>query len=324
MHQILCGFHFKATASQHKQLCSFATYPHFLPILNLLNHFHCYGQSSPICLSCLLFHIPQSWGHKLQFFSPTLFHPLEKQGYRLAELLYQIYLSVKPLEWARIRSAFSCCCYSAKPGMCVCSHRRPVSFDWPSYSWGSCLARRSSPNGHKSLQLTIILARFIRSVFAYDWWAYVFESLCNFPQCSRSLLTELMLITRVLSRDCSSAMAATWLPNIAAIKPKRWEELRTEQGEKRSKRRENWECLCVSEEAWESSVHKEGLRKSSKEEKHDQSSRSSATTVNHFRAEIQKQGRARERGRERSDRILKDWLNLSKIRGLKVKKYKNI
>lgn len=58
----------------------------------------------------------------------------------------------------------------------------------------------------------------------------------------------------------------------------------------------------LSEKAWESSVHKGDLRKSSKEEKHDQSSRSSATTVNHTRAEVQKRETGREawRGRRES------------------------
>lgn len=40
----------------------------------------------------------------------------------------------------------------------------------------------------------------------------------------------------------------------------------------------------MSEEAWESSVHRGELIKCGKEKKHDQSSRSSAMTVNHTRA----------------------------------------
>lgn len=77
VHQILCGFpskHFKASASQQKQLCSFATYPHFLPIVNLSSLL--WLQLS-IKSQLLALHIPPSRGHKPQFLSPTLFSSLE-------------------------------------------------------------------------------------------------------------------------------------------------------------------------------------------------------------------------------------------------------
>ena len=76
----------------------------------------------------------------------------------------------------------------------------------------------------------------------------------------------------------------------------------------------------MCEEAWESSVHRGELRKCGKEEKHDQSSRSSTATVNHTRAEVHKQDteRDREKGeveRGRIDSVVqKDKLNLSKKR----------
>lgn len=164
----------KPFQSQHKQLCSFATYPHFLPILNLSSLF--WPQLS-IKSQLPASHIPQSWGHKLQFSSPTLFNPLENRdtGWR-SHCIKSICRLNLLQSGAWIRPAFSCC-YSAKPGVSVCLHRRPVSFDGPSYSWSSWLARRSSPNGHKSLRLTITMVRVIRSVCL---WLFTCEYLCNF------------------------------------------------------------------------------------------------------------------------------------------------
>lgn len=50
----------------------------------------------------------------------------------------------------------------------------------------------------------------------------------------------------------------------------------------------------MSEEAWESSVYRGELTKCGEEEKHDQSSSSSATTVNHATAEVHKEVAGRE------------------------------
>lgn len=66
---------------------------------------------------------------------------------------------------------------------------------------------------------------------------------------------------------------------------------------RRMTRKEKGESLCVSEEAWESSVHRRELRKCGKEGKHDQSSRSSATTVNHTSPSPSPHARDGERGR---------------------------
>lgn len=55
----------------------------------------------------------------------------------------------------------------------------------------------------------------------------------------------------------------------------------------------------MSEEAWESSVHGRELTKCGEEEKHDQSSRSSATTVNHTRAAREKERESEEGELER-------------------------
>lgn len=68
--------HFLASASQsqQKQLCSFATHPHFLPIVNLSSML--WLQLS-IKSQLLALHIPPSRGHKPQFLSPTLFSSLE-------------------------------------------------------------------------------------------------------------------------------------------------------------------------------------------------------------------------------------------------------
>lgn len=146
--------HFKATSSQNKQLCSFATYLHFMPILDPSLLF--WPQLS-IKSQLPAFHIPQSGGRKLQFSSPTLFNSLENRNTSWRSgCIKSIYRLNLLQSGAWIRPVFSCCCYSAKPGACVCLHRRPVSFDGPSYSWSSWLARRSSPNGHKSVRLTVI------------------------------------------------------------------------------------------------------------------------------------------------------------------------
>lgn len=69
--------HFKATSSQNKQLCSFATYLHFMPILDPSLLF--WPQLS-IKSQLPAFHIPQSGGRKLQFSSPTLFNSLENRN----------------------------------------------------------------------------------------------------------------------------------------------------------------------------------------------------------------------------------------------------
>lgn len=70
---------------------------------------------------------------------------------------------------------------------------------------------------------------------------------------------------------------------------------RRKAGLGKEKRRKS---VCVSEEAWESFVHRGELRKCGKEEKHDQSSRSSAVTVNHTRAQVHKQETGSERERK--------------------------
>lgn len=73
----LHGFQFKATAIQHKQLCSSATYPHVLPILNLsLLFWPALSTKSQLPA----FHIPQSWRHNLQFFPSHTPQPLQKTG----------------------------------------------------------------------------------------------------------------------------------------------------------------------------------------------------------------------------------------------------
>lgn len=96
-------------------------------------------------------------------------------------------------------------------------------------------------------------------------------------------------------------MAATWLHFLAKYhchQAKKMSRIKDRGGRrKKGEKKGKGESLCVSEEAWESSVHRGELRKCGKEEKHDQSSRSSASAVNHTRAEVHKQETGRERGR---------------------------
>lgn len=120
---------FKATASQHKQLCSCATYLHFV---NLSSLFWLCPISS---LSCLLFAFLGHGDISLSFPLPHSVAPLENRDTDWRSRCIKSICRLNLLQSeAWIRSAFSCsCCYSESLA-CVCLHRRPVRLDGPNYS----------------------------------------------------------------------------------------------------------------------------------------------------------------------------------------------
>lgn len=134
-HGILGGFCFKVDVRRHKQLCSFATYPHFQLILKTC--LHCLGRSSLSSLSCLLsfFHIPHVM-RDIRLTSPlylshssTPFLDNRATGRLAVAAVSNLFVGKNLLQsraWIRPASSRRCCCcccfyFSGKPGMCFCA-----------------------------------------------------------------------------------------------------------------------------------------------------------------------------------------------------------
>ena len=163
--QILCGFPFKAISKPPR-----ASISSFVPLPPILTSFcpfrtylHCFGHSFSI--SCLLFTF---LSHGDISFSFSLSHTRQKTGIRAGgAAVSNLFVGSTFFKSGAWISPGCRCCYSAKPW-----RMRLLALDGPSYSWSSRLARRSSPNGHKSLPFAIIMVVVIRSVCL---WRVIFH-----------------------------------------------------------------------------------------------------------------------------------------------------
>lgn len=112
---ILFQSHFKAPQAS---ISSFVPLPPILTFCPSYTYLHCWPQLSTKT-QWAASHIPQSWGHKLQFSPPTVFNPFENgnTGWRSHCIKSICRLNFLQSE-AWIRLAFSCC-YSAKAAVCL-------------------------------------------------------------------------------------------------------------------------------------------------------------------------------------------------------------